>query len=96
MFIGVFSLFMSMVVFYNRWNLDDGRTRWTSIQRYINMISFRCLKFQFSDVLFTCQATVEKIYNVLLFPDGGWMVDQRTVCLTRLVLNSCLRFSSTS
>ncbi|CAH3035204.1 unnamed protein product [Porites lobata] len=23
------------------------------------------------------KATVEKIYNVLLFPDGGWMVDQR-------------------
>ena len=27
-----------------------------------------------------CQVTVEKLYNVLLFPDGGWMVDQGEVC----------------
>ena len=26
------------------------------------------------------QTTKEKIYNVLLFVDGGWMVDQREVC----------------
>ena len=26
------------------------------------------------------QATVEKIYNVLLFTNGGWMIDQALVC----------------
>ena len=25
----------------------------------------------------TVQVTVERVYNVLLFPEGGWMIDQR-------------------
>ena len=28
---------------------------------------------------FPLQTTEDKIYNVLLFVNGGWMVDQRTV-----------------
>jgi len=38
------------------------------------------------------QVTVDKIYNVLLFVDGGWMVDVRKVSTTDM--NSLLCFST--
>ena len=42
------------------------------------LLSLSGFKTNFPFNLFV-QTTMEKIYNVLLFPDGGWMVDHRNV-----------------